>query len=85
MAINVEIEVGTSKALKSINDLEGAAAELKGKLSGADIGSAEFERLAGTLKKVQGELNNLGEATQNINKAEAGIKSLQGATELVAG
>ena len=85
MAINVEIEVGTSKALKSINDLEGAAAELKGKLSGTEIGTEEFERLAGTLKKVQGELNGLGEATQNINKAEAGIKSLQGATELVAG
>jgi hypothetical protein len=85
MAINVEIEVGTSKALKSINDLEGAAAELKTKLGGADIGTEEFERLAGTLKKVQGELNNLGESTQNINKAEAGIKSLQGATELVAG
>ena len=85
MAINVEIEVGTSKALKSINDLEGAAAELKTKLGGTAIGTEEFERLAGTLKKVQGELDGLGEATQNINKAEAGIKSLQGATELVAG
>jgi hypothetical protein len=85
MAINVEIEVGTSKALKSINDLEGAAAELKTKLGGTDIGTEEFERLAGTLKKVQGELDGLGAATQNINKAEAGIKSLQGATELVAG
>jgi hypothetical protein len=85
MAINVEIEVGTSKALKSINDLEGAATDLKKQLSGADLGSAEFNRLAGELKKVQSELNGLGEATSNINKAEAGIKSLQGATELVAG
>jgi hypothetical protein len=85
MAINVEIEVGTSKALKSINDLEGAAADLKTKLGGTDIGTEEFERLAGTLKKVQGELDGLGASTQNINKAEASIKSLQGATELVAG
>jgi hypothetical protein len=85
MAINVEIEVGTSKALKSINDLEGAASELKTKLGGTDIGTAEFNRLADTLKKVQGELNNLGSSTENINKAEASIKSLQGATELVAG
>ena len=70
MAVVVEVEIGSKKALSSLNDLKTASTQLEDKLSNATFGSDEFKRLSGQLKSVRSELKDFDLQLEGLDKEQ---------------
>ena len=68
--IEVEIEVGSKQALKSLNDLEKAQAALLEKLKDTKLGEKEYTRLQKQLKKVGSEIKDLELGFESLDKEQ---------------
>lgn len=71
----VKLEVdGITESVKNINSLETAVSQLKNDLRGADLGSAEFERLSGELGNARAELRGF---QSDIDALDPAVKAEQ--------
>jgi hypothetical protein len=70
MAVVVEVEIGSKKALGSLNDLKSAATQLEDKLSQTEFGTAEFGRLANQLKGVRSQLKDFDLQLEGLDKEQ---------------
>jgi len=70
MAVVVEVEIGSKKALTSLNDLKKASTDLEDKLSNATFGSEEFKRLSSQLKGVRNELKDFDASLEGLDKEQ---------------
>lgn len=68
--IEIEVEVGTKKSLKSLNDLEQAQEQLLAKLKQTDLGTAEYARLQKQLKTVGSEIKDLELGFEALDKEQ---------------
>lgn len=68
--IEVEIEVGSKQALKSLNDLEQAQEQLLEQLKQTDIGTAEYSRLQKQLKQVGNQVKDLELGFESLDKEQ---------------
>lgn len=60
--ISLQLEInGVKQSVSSIDDLEKSISELKNQLKGVDIGSKEFEKLSGEIRKAQNFAEDLNE------------------------
>lgn len=60
--ISLQLEInGVKQSVSSIDDLEKSISDLKNQLKGVDIGSKEFERLSGEIRKAQNFAEDLNE------------------------
>lgn len=77
-----EIKIGgVPTAVRSMNDLENAVKSIEEQLKSADLGSAEFKRLANELDIARGKVNEINEATKGLRLDEnvaAGIAAVNG-------
>jgi hypothetical protein len=79
--IEVEIEVGSKQALKSLQDLETAQEQLLQQLKQTEIGTAEYKRLQKQLKSVGNQVKDLElgfEALDKEQRATAIVDSFSG-------
>jgi len=90
--INYDINVNTGQAVNSIGNLEKELADVKKQLSSAEIGGAEFTKLTGNARKLEGELIKVNSAVEGftidkkLQAADGAIKLTSGAvTGLVGG
>jgi len=80
VAIKLKVD-GTDQAVKSIDDLEAAVEQLRGKLKGTEIGSQEFKKLSGELQNAESKLKTLNKSFEGLEpqaKAEAFVKLGEG-------
>lgn len=61
---------GTDKAVRSINDVEQALVELQKEAKGMDLGSSEFERVQGEMRKAQAQLKEFRADTKKIKEVK---------------
>ena len=70
MAVVVEVEIGSKKALGSLNDLKKAATQLEDKLGSTEFGTAEFTRLSNQLKGVRTQLKDFDLQLEGLDKEQ---------------
>ena len=68
--IEVEIELGSRQALKTLNDLESAQEQLIAQLKNTEVGTAEYKRLQQQLKTVGSEVKNLELGFEALDKEQ---------------
>lgn len=61
---------GTDKAVKSINDVEQALVELQKEAKTMDLGSAEFEKVQGEMRKAQAQLKEFRADTKKVKEVK---------------
>ena len=68
--INVELNVDSKEAVKSVNSLEQELEQLREEFSKVEIGSKEFNKLGNAIKKTEGQIKDIELQFESLDKEQ---------------
>ena len=68
--INVELNVDSKEAVKSVNSLEQELEQLRAEFSKVEIGSKEFNKLGNAIKKTEGQIKDIELQFESLDKEQ---------------